>query len=141
MNQIQYLSFATKLRKGEEGITQVGKAQVIVSSPDPSTCIFQEKGHWFKEGQPETAFNNSFRWTLSLEHSLITLEHLRYGPSHPVFLFHMTVTSPFVLESVDPHLCAADTYLGNILWNPSQIDFHWRIIGPSKNDELMYHYT
>jgi len=56
-------------------------------------------------------------------------------------LLHLAVTKPSFLESVDSNLCAEDTYLGNIFWNEDEIRFHWRIIGPRKNDELIYYYT
>ncbi len=104
--KVNELSFSTKSRQGEAQITKIGQAKVIVSDPSPSVFIFQEKGHWFQDQIPETAFNNSFRWTLDTSSSLITLEHLRYGSSHPVFLFHLTPTEPFMLEAVDAHLCA-----------------------------------
>ncbi len=139
--KINQLSFSAKSREGESHMIKNGKAEVLILMPSPSICIFQEKGFWLQDQTPETAFNNSFRWTLDTTASLITLEHLRYGLTHPVFLFHLTPTKPFMLEAVDAHLCAADTYLGSILWNATHIDFHWRIIGPLKNDELMYHYT
>ncbi|MES2273373.1 MAG: DUF6314 family protein [Chlamydiota bacterium] len=139
--KISKLSFSAKTRQGEEQSTKVGKAEVFVTSPDPLVLIFQEKGHWFVDQTPDTAFSNSFRWTLDLNASLISLEHLRYGSTHPVFLFHLTSVSGCILESVDAHLCADDTYLVNITWSPHCVDSHWRIIGPHKNTQLAYHYT
>ena len=141
LSQIRHLSFSARSRKEEESLTKIGKATVEVVTPSTSEIVFQEKGHWFQDQVPETAFNSSFRWTLDTQACLITLEHLRYGSTHPVFLFHLTPTKPFMLEAVDAHLCAADTYLGSISWSSAHIDFYWRIIGPSKNDELVYRYT
>jgi hypothetical protein len=141
LSKIQQLSFSTKSRQGEELHTKFGKAEVHISSPTPSVLIFQEKGHWFLDQIPDTAFSNSFRWTLDINASLITLEHLRYGVTLPVFLFHLTPTKSGILESVDAHLCAEDTYLGNIVWNHNSIIFHWRIIGLHKNNQLTYHYS
>jgi hypothetical protein len=135
----QTLLFSAKSKQGEQKTLQNGKAEVIVSA-GPSSVIFQEKGVWLVDELPGSAFSNSFRWTLNLSQSLISLEHLRYGPTRPVFLFHLAPTRPGVLESVDSHLCAEDTYLGNIIWTPKAIQFHWRIIGPRKNDELIYRY-
>jgi hypothetical protein len=140
LGQVQQLSFSAKERHGEAQSTKIGKADVIVIS-NPSSYVFQEKGTWFHDKLPDTGFSNSFRWTLDLNASLITLEHLRYGPAHPVFLFHLTPTHSHILESVDAHLCADDTYLGNIVWNAQGIDLHWRIIGPHKNNHLIYHYV
>lgn len=141
LTRIKQLSFSAKSRNGEVQITKIGKADVHITSLSSSICVYEEKGYWFRNGIPETSFNSSFRWTLDLQTCLISLEHLRYGFAHPVFLFHLTPTKPFVLEAVDAHLCAADCYLGSILWDSSSIHFHWRIIGPSKNDELIYQYT
>ncbi len=141
LTQVQQLSFSAKTRHGEEKSTLIGKADVEVETESSSVLVFQEKGYWFHNNFPDTAFSNSFRWTLDLNASLITLEHLRYGSTHPVFLFHLAPTKPGMLESIDAHLCGEDTYLGNIVWEENVIDFHWRIIGPHKNDELIYHYS
>ncbi len=141
LSTIENLSFSAKSRQGESQSVKIGKADVEISTPEPSVIIFYEKGHWLVDHEPDTAFSNSFRWTLDLSASLISLEHLRYGTTRPVFLFHLTPTRPHVLESVDAHLCAEDTYMGNISWSKKSIDFHWRVIGPHKNNQLTYHYS
>ncbi|MBI2743934.1 MAG: winged helix-turn-helix transcriptional regulator [Chlamydiales bacterium] len=141
LTSVHLLSFSAKARHGEEQSVKVGKAEVVVNSPTSNTLVFQEKGYWLVDQIPTTAFSSSFRWTLDLSASLITLEHLRYGATHPVFLLHLAPTEPFLLESVDAHLCSGDCYLGNIVWSPNAIQLHWRIIGPHKNDELTYHYS
>lgn len=141
LSNVRQMLISAQLKNNEEPSTQSGKAEVTVSAPSPTTLIFQEKGHWLTDGFPSTSFSNSFRWTLDINSSLISLEHLRYGATHPVFLLHFTPTKSKVLESVDAHLCAEDTYLGNIRWDSHSIDFHWRIIGPKKNNQLLYHYT
>lgn len=99
---------------------------------------FEESGEWLTD---KTAFTNTFRWNLDAQTALITLEHLRYGTDHPVFLLNLTPTQPRVLESVDAHLCGKDTYLGNIVWKKNAITFYWRIIGPKKNTHLTYRYS
>jgi hypothetical protein len=140
LSTIEHLSFSTKSRQGDEQTVKIGQADVAVTITTQSVITFQEKGHWHVDYGPDTAFSNSFRWTLDLSALLISLEHLRYGNSRPVFLFNLTPTRPNVLESVDAHLCAEDTYLGHISWSDKSIDFHWRIIGPHKNSQLTYHY-
>lgn len=139
--QVRQLTCLAKIKYPSETIFKSGKADVTVSSPTTNTLIFQEKGFWFFDTLPHTAFSNAFRWTLDLNLSLIMLEHLRYGAQHPVFLFHFTPKDLCLLESVGPHLCAQDTYLGHILFNPDTITFHWRIVGPQKNEELTYTYA
>jgi hypothetical protein len=71
-----------------------------------------------KEGK-ETSFSNIFRWTLDPQVGMISLEHLRRGVDNPVFLFHLQPSSLHSLASIDSHLCAEDTYLGQILCAPN----------------------
>jgi hypothetical protein len=137
---VKNLTFSAKLRQGPEMEIKMGKGEVAVSSPLNSVILFQEKGYWYAGQIPETVFTNTLRWTLDKTAGMITLEHLRYGAAHPVFLFHLAPTKPFLLESIDAHLCGEDTYLGTLTWSRDRVDFHWRIIGPGKNDELTYQY-
>ena len=139
--EVKHLSLHVKSRQKEEESVKIGKADIVVQTPSPSVLIFEEKGYWLLDHQADTAFSNSFRWTLDLNSSLVSLEHLRYGTTHPVLLLHLTPTQPQVLDAIDLHLCAEDTYLGNIFWNQKEIAFHWRIIGPNKNSQLTYHYS
>lgn len=140
LSKTRQLSFSAKTRHGDEPSIRIGKAEVHVTMERPNVLVFHEKGFWVIDDFPDTRFSNVFRWTLDPHRILISLEHLRYGASRPVFLFHLAPTSPHRLESIDPHLCAEDTYMGNISWKQDRIDFHWRIIGPKKNDELIYRY-
>jgi hypothetical protein len=139
LQTVKTLWFTAKSHLGENRSIKTGKAQVVISEQKGS-CIFQEKGFWFLDQIPDTAFSNTLRWTLDPHANLLTLEHLRYGPENPVFLFHLTPTKPGVLESVDAHLCADDTYLGSIVWDKQGIEFCWRIIGPKKNEDLTMRY-
>jgi hypothetical protein len=141
LKDVTCLSFSVKSRQNGDTNFKTGKADVQTLLSGLSSVIFQERGHWIQDQLHETAFSNSFRWTLDINTSLITLEHLRYGIEDPVFLFHLTPTQPRTLESVDAHLCGEDTYLGSIIWDHAKIDFHWRIIGTYKNDHLIYRYT
>lgn len=140
LGEIKHLRFTTKSKKGEEKIMQTGVAEVIITTPTPHVYMYQEKGFWMHNGLPTSGFSNQFRWTLNTEQGLISLEHLRYGFNHPVFLFHLRITKPYMLESVDAHLCGGDTYLGNMSWNQKAIHLHQRVIGQNKNDELLYQY-
>lgn len=139
LSKSQTLVFSAKTRQGEQKKVQSGKAEVSVIQA-PSTLIYQEKGYWLNDDLPGTVFTNAFRWSLDQSQSLISLEHLRYGLNRPVFLFHLAPVRAGIFESVDSHLCLEDTYLGSLIWNEKSIHFHWRIIGPRKNDELIYRY-
>ncbi|HEX4840353.1 MAG TPA: DUF6314 family protein, partial [Rhabdochlamydiaceae bacterium] len=72
---------------------------------------------------------------------IISLEHLRQGIDNPVFLFHLQPSGLHSLSSKDSHLCAGDTYLGQILWAQNCLRLKWRVIGPKKNEELHYYYS
>jgi hypothetical protein len=139
LSQVKRLHFSAKSKHKEDRVIKTGKATVVIAET-PTTLVFQEKGTWIVDDLPGPAFTNSFRWSLDINRGLIALEHLRYGPNHPVFLFHLAPKQSGVLEAVDSHLCAEDAYLGNITWSGKSIRFHWRIIGPRKNDELLYLY-
>ncbi len=120
---------------------QSGKAEITVEQKSPAQIIFHEKGYWYTDQNPSVAFTSAFQWQFGARDNFITLEHLRQGPKHPVFLFNLTASKPNQLVSVDAHLCGDDTYLGHIKWDHEQIAFNWRIIGPHKNEELTYIYT
>lgn len=139
--RIKSLNVDAITRMEESSNARKGKATVLITMPSKNRVIFQEKGAWLFNGKVHTQFRNTFLWTLDPETSLITLEHLRYGLSQPVFLFHLTPVNSSQLESVDAHLCGDDVYLGNINWNTDKLLFHWRIIGPQKNEELLYTYS
>lgn len=101
--------------------------------------VFTEKGAW--EGGKVVAFSNILRWTLDRPSGVVSLEHLRRGPDHPVFLFHLAPSGKNSLTSVDSHLCGGDTYFGQIHFDPHSIRLNWRVIGPKKNEEIDYFYS
>lgn len=141
LSKVKDLQLEIRSKKENQVELKEGKASVLISSNDPSELIFHEKGSWHHNTMSSIAFTNSFRWTLDLKASLITLEHLRYGYKEPVFLFHLTTNQTKSLESVQPHVCSQDIYLANISWNNDHIHFNLRIIGPNKNEYTTYIYN
>ncbi len=118
-----------------------GKGEVLVNTAGDTILIFHERGSWqIKQGQ-DISFSNTFRWTLDLHAGMISLEHLRFGPDQPVFLFHLTPNSHNLLTSIDSHLCEEDVYLATVPWDRHGIRLHWRVIGPKKNEEMECCYT
>lgn len=117
-----------------------GKGEVLVTK-EPNSLLFHEKGHWLTPHGEEVTFTNVFRWTFDRDAALITLEHLRFGPDVPVFLFHLAPTSRHSLTSVDAHLCGGDTYFGKIQLDRYGLKLNWRVIGPKKNEEIDYFYV
>ncbi|MBS3904012.1 MAG: winged helix-turn-helix transcriptional regulator [Simkania sp.] len=142
LSHVKQLSFRSKTRSKEDiGWNGTGKGEVTVTKGGETILLFQEKGLWHSEGGHETNFSNLFRWTLDRNTELISLEHLRRGVNHPVFLFYLSPTSHHTLSSVDSHLCEGDSYLGKIFCDPFCLRLSWRVIGPKKNEEIDYYYS
>lgn len=106
-----------------------------------NSLIFTEQGQWKQEQGQTHNYSNRFRWTWDRLEGMLSLEHLRLGENHPVFLFHLIPTENNLLESVHSHLCGEDTYFGWLNFNPLFLQLKFRTIGPRKNEELEYIYT
>ncbi len=137
--KVAQLTFNAKSRE-ESGWNGKGKGDVVVVKENNNTLIFNEKGSWHGKLGDEVNFTNVFRWTFDRHIGVISLEHLRRGPDHPVFLFHLAPTSKHSLTSVDSHLCDGDTYFGQIHFDRFSLRLNWRVIGPKKNEEIDYYY-
>lgn len=138
LRNINQVVFQFRSQKGGEGI---GRGEVLVEDRKDGKLIFRENGTWRGLNHQEFNFRNVFRWTLNWVEGFLTLEHLRFGIQNPVFLFHLVPASEKSLESVDAHLCGQDTYFGQIFIKPIAIDLSWRVLGPHKNDEIIYSYS
>jgi hypothetical protein len=111
---------------------------VCVQKEKEGVLLFTEKGQWVHQTPQELDFSKTLRWSVDYSAGMIALEHLHYGSNRPVFLFHLAPIGPKSLQSIDSHLCLKDCYFGRIEFNEKQIRFHWRILGPRKN-EILYH--
>ncbi len=142
LRTVTKLSVHAKTKSKEvAGWNGKGNGEVIVTQEGSSVLIFQERGTWnAKENQNEIGFSNVFRWTLDKQAGMISLEHLRLGLNHPVFLFHLAPTGNNLLSSIDSHLCKDDAYMSQIFWDRQTIRLMWRVIGPKKNEEMEYFY-
>lgn len=142
LSQVGQLSFQAKtFSKDETGWNGRGRGVVTVCAENETTLVFHEKGSWKGKEGKETDFSNVFRWTLDLNLGMISLEHLRRGANHPVFLFHLAPTNQSTLSSIDSHLCEGDTYFGKIYFDRHSLRLNWRVIGPKKNEEIDCHYN
>lgn len=142
LRSITGLTFnATTRSKDRQGWNGKGRGEVTVSQQKSHELIFNEKGHWQDKQGEKVSFSNVFRWTLDRQSWVISLEHLRHGPDNPVFLFHLASAGKHSLASVDSHLCGGDAYFGQIQMDPYGLHFNWRVIGPKKNEEIVYYYT
>jgi len=117
----------------------VGRGQGVVAMemPDTSTIIYKENGTWNPANGRAMAFHNTYRWKLCANG--ISLEHLRFGPSAPVFLFQLEVADPQTLRSACPHACAEDSYQAILnLGNPLKVT--WTVNGPKFSETIEYRY-
>jgi hypothetical protein len=140
IKQIRHVFFSAKI-KSNLGANLKGKGDVQVTLEDPFNLVFREKGKWKNTLGQEFDFNNSYRWRWNPDAKVISLEHLRFGLERPVFLLDLIPTSENILESLHPHLCQEDTYIGRIVCDPDFIQLSWRVLGPKKNDEIVSIYT
>jgi hypothetical protein len=137
---VKQLSFLPESKKNQGGWIGKGQGEVFSVKKDAYTLIFHEKGTWQREQEVDIHFSNVFRWTLDLNAKIVSLEHLRYGLNHPIFLFHLTPYSNHSLSSTDPHLCKEDAYFGQIQFDKEGLHLKWKVIGPKKNEVLDHYY-
>lgn len=139
--KVNKLSFSAKTKSNEEsGWNGRGTGEVL-SEREGNQLFFNEKGTWQNKEGATVNFSNVFRWTIDRDAGVISLEHLRRGADHPVFLFNLAPSSSYSLSSVDSHLCAGDTYFGQIHFDRYTLRLNWRVIGPKKNEEIDYYYS
>lgn len=139
---VTQLTFNAKTKsKEDKGWNGKGQGEVIATKEGSNTLIFNEKGTWQTSQGGNVGFSNTFRWTLDRNAGVISLEHLRRGPDHPVFLFLLAPLGKDCLSSVDSHLCEGDTYFGQIHFDRYSLRLNWRVIGPKKNEEIDYFYS
>jgi hypothetical protein len=135
---VRTLSFrATSAAAMQTGWVGDGKGVVAVETPDAWTLIFRESGSWTTPQGKEVAFHNTYRW--KLDDSGIRLEHLRFGPDTPVFLFALEAVAPRKLASSCPHVCAEDRYRA-VMELGEPLRLCWTIKGPAMDETIDYQY-
>jgi len=141
LTNVNKLTFFANTKSREENGWQGRGAGEVMVVKEENKLYFHEKGTWQNKEGEKTNFSNVFRWTIDRSAGVISLEHLRRGADHPVFLFHMAPSSSQSLSSVDSHLCGGDTYFGQIHFDQHSLRLNWRVIGPKKNEEIDYYYS
>lgn len=124
---------------GATGWAGTGSGGVIVESPVERILTFAESGLWRPDGGRDVRFRNVFRWS-NLGSAVIRLEHLRFGPEHPVLLFDMAPDAAGLWQANRPHLCLADSYSAELRCQDSGINLAWTITGPKKQVTIDYAY-
>ena len=138
LSQVRHVVFES-LSEGSVGWTGTAGGTVQVRASE-TQVVFEEAGTWTASapGRPPVAFKNIFRW--SIEPHRIGLEHLRFGPDHPVFLFHLIPESPHEWREELPHACGGDRYRASLSWDDGGLRMIWQIAGPRKRETLAYRY-
>lgn len=138
---IRELEFEAQSRSSTNtGWNGSGRGTVQVENLDHETLLFHEKGSWDADGTRELTFNNLFRWTCDPGARLIRLEHLRFGPDSPVYLFDLVPESERVLFSAQPHVCRDDLYSARMVIADEAIVLSWTVTGPRKDERIAYRY-
>ena len=117
-----------------------GAGEVDIDRPSPETILFYESGSWTPQGASPLPFRNVFRWTRRDDHT-IRLEHLRFGPDAPVFLFDLVQNNVQNWETAEPHHCNADTYHAQVFVHSIGLEVQWTIQGPKKQEQIRYMYS
>lgn len=136
LRDVTQVSFEARSRAGT-GWDGIGTGVVSVSEPSPGVSVFTESGDWRSQGR-EARFDNVFRWT-RLDTS-IRLEHLRFGPDQPVFLFDLAQAEGEIWRAVSPHVCVADCYSGELRIEARAVRVDWSVRGPHKDEAIRYRY-
>lgn len=113
-----------------------GKGVVDVVEKGPFCIVFVERGVWIDQTGSFIHFSNALLWTLHETEGTISLEHLRRGESHPVFLFDLVLSNSQEFSSRAPHWCRSDCYSGVVHLGKNIIRLSWRVNGPRKNETI-----
>ncbi|WP_162619599.1 DUF6314 family protein [Salinicola peritrichatus] len=115
-----------------------GEGRLAVQCHD-STIRFHESGSFTLAGQAQSVpMRNVYRWECRADR--ISLFHERRGPDAAVHLFDLIAEGEETLINATVHQCAADAYSGKIVLRPDGFDLQWRILGPRKDERILYHY-
>lgn len=100
---------------------------------------FYESGHFTLAGQAQSVpMRNVYRWECRSDR--VSLFHERRGPDAAVHLFDLIGDDAETLVSASAHQCAADAYSARITLQPNGFDLEWQILGPRKDERILYHY-
>ena len=117
-----------------------GSGSVIVSEETPGAIVFSESGAWQprKLSQSQIRFTNTFKWTALDDR--IRLEHLRFGPNNPVYLFDLVENECGDWHEDNPHKCSDDCYRAILKVNAGELSIAWSVTGPNKRESIAYTY-
>jgi hypothetical protein len=136
---ISALRFTARSAK-QSGWNGSGEGSVAVARPSVDTITFTESGQWQTDQGRRVNFSNVFRWSPGDTTNVIRLEHLRFGPDKPVYLFDMDRHADHLWRSTVPHVCGDDVYSASMNFSAEEIQLQWTIKGPKKDEDIRYWY-
>lgn len=139
--EVESLRFTAQSFDSGSGWNGTGKGSVEVETVDSVTMLSHETGHWSPHEGTELQFSNVFRWTSVPDQNLLRLEHLRFGKTHPVYLFDLQQIGNTRWDSVEPHICRDDLYTATLECQDDQLYLNWTIKGDTKNERIGYIYS
>jgi hypothetical protein len=116
-----------------------GSGTVTVERAE-SLLICRETGTWQPQGGRPSRFRNTWRWSQPGS-GWVRLEHLRFGPQHPVHLLDLAPVGGGGWQSVSPHLCGEDCYSAHLQLEDTGLRMGWIITGPHKSEQIQYAYS
>jgi Family of unknown function (DUF6314) len=117
-----------------------GVGAVAIESPSAQIVIFNESGTSRLTSGRELRFTNAYRWSL-VSRSVVRLEHLRFGPNRPVYLFDLAPQDESTWASVTPHHCRSDLYSLQFELGRDAVSLLWMIVGPGKREKIQCVYS
>ena len=113
-----------------------GGGHVQVQHHGNDVLIFSEQGTWTPRDAASLSFRNVFRWTHKPTQHIICLEHLRFGPENPVYLFDLYQQEDRLWGTCSPHVCNQDTYEATVRIETNYLTMQWDDTRPGKTGNL-----
>lgn len=140
LGEVDSLTFSSK--SGAAGPTgwnaeATGRVRPQVVSPD--CLVLVESGSWRNPAGRVFDFTNTWQWRRKGDG--LDLEHLRFGPDRPVYLFGLQPAGDRIMASCAAHVCAEDLYTASLeLCGNGKIRLTWKVNGPVLNEVIDYCY-
>lgn len=115
-----------------------GEGRLEITQGNDCVRFFESGTFTVVGGSRSVPIRNVYRWELYHDH--IGLFHERRGVEAAVALFDLIPVSEDSLVSAEAHQCAADAYSARLVLTPGGLDLEWRILGPRKDERILYHY-
>lgn len=138
LGQVQYLEW-TASSPHESGWSGTGTGSVVVQTGPAGRLLLRETGLWQPQFGAQIRFRSGYSWFI-IGPERVGLEHLRWGPDHPVYLLDLVWQGGGLWCSALPHHCREDRYDLKIQIQARKVRLKWTVIGPHKQDYLELRY-